>query len=210
MFGRNKLWRVWLPSLSLLLIPCELLVWGGSLDASGKLFLQSRNSTCRVKLEWKKPRYGWVITLPECVGWEVENQLVSCLTNLSTYILIYKKVTTVNSCVNCWNSVWSLVSLMNSQWSQCLFFAMIRPRLWPSPGLVLAITLSDASFSGKLVSKRYGTLQPFDRLSEWVDVNCLTKQYATRNSRSGRGNHSRSKMEQEKWRNYFLEWICWI
>ena len=27
---------------------------------------------------------------------------------------------------------------------------MIRPRLWPSPGLVLALTLSDASFSRKV------------------------------------------------------------
>ena len=93
---------------------------------------------------------------------------------------------------------------MNSQWSQCLFFAMIRPRLWPSLGLALAITLSDASFSGKLVSKRYGTLQPFDRLSEWVDVSCLTKQCATRNSRDGRGNHSCSEMEQKKVKELFI------
>jgi len=74
-----------------LINPVWTLNVGGSLDASGKLFLQSRNSTCRVKLEWKEPRYGWIITLPKCVEWEVKNQFVSYLTNLFTYLLIYKK-----------------------------------------------------------------------------------------------------------------------
>ena len=48
------------------------------------------------------------------------------------------------------NSLWSFVWLLILNGLKCVFFAMIRPRLWPSPGLVLAITLSDASFSRKV------------------------------------------------------------
>ena len=52
------------------------------------------------------------------------------------------------------NSLWSLVWLLILNGLKCVFFAMIRPRLWPSPGLVLAITLSDASFNRKVGVKK--------------------------------------------------------
>jgi hypothetical protein len=47
------------------------------------------------------------------------------------------------------NSLWSLVWLLFLNGLKCVFFAMVRPRLWPSLGLVLAITLSDTSFRRK-------------------------------------------------------------
>ena len=84
----------------------------------------------------------------------IRNQESMCLLS---YQLIYLFIKSNNSQLLCQllkPFVISRMSLLIPNGLKCLFFAMIRPRLWPSPGLVLAITLSDASFSRKVGVKK--------------------------------------------------------